>query len=569
MKFKALLKYLLFFLIFLQTSLISLDREKQSKILWPMEMKVPISGSFAEFRNSHMHMGCDFKTFGINGFPVLGLFDSTIKSMSYSTAGYGLSVLIFSPKLGLTARYAHLNDLHGDINGLEDLKHSLLLMGNSSGFNLNIKPNYFSVKSGSKLARTGETGSGVSHLHVEIWDGSGYINPLTLPNYSINDTNPPTIQRVFIDSDKSPTITFDVEKSEEGNYKIIHEGEISLTGKLKFKVSGYDKMISRNPNNIYGLRLVINNLTTYSKILDRMTFKEAGNRDILYDVNKSSLSPAAYVYNFFDQPKNAYSLDLSNYPDKSKVNVELILFDASGNESNILIPITVSKNNLITKSEKPKRTYSSEDKKVSIDTSKAKTIGNGFFSINKIDSLPEEIQIENFYPVGKIYEIEANNISWKNDITGSYEGSFPNKEDSLYIYDKNIKYWISLKTIKSGNKSKFTTTRVGYLTMMRDKSPPVINYPFLMNRDFNLPELKDKNMIDVFYSISDVGSGIVKRTVLLEGKTYPYEYDKYRQYIKLEIPTAIKKYKNRVIVQVQVTDKAGNDSKWFTDVITF
>jgi hypothetical protein len=549
-------------------SLFSIDKEKQAKIEWPLEMKVPISGSFAEFRNSHMHMGCDFKTFGINGFPVLSIFDSTIKTISYSEAGYGLSILLYSPSLGLTARYAHLNDLKGDVEGLEELKRSLLLMGSVDGFSVNLKPDLFFVKAKTKLARTGETGSGVSHLHLEIKDQSGYINPLILPNYSQNDITPPTLQKLFIDSDKSSTMTFTPVKISEGKYKLEKDGDIPLNGKVRFKLGGFDLMTSRNPNNVHGLRLVINGRVTYSKILDRMTFEEASNRDILYDVNKSSLSPAVYVYNFFNQPKNSYSIDLNSLADKTKINVELILSDVSGNESSLLLPIIVDKNlKLNSSNPKNNKVFFSEDKKVSLDTTRAIVTGDGFFQIRKLAALDEDLKYNGFTPSGDIYEIEANNVIWKGNMNGTYEGNFPDKSDSLYIYDRNLKRWIPLKTNKSGNKATFQTNRVGILTMMRDKSPPTINYPYLIHRDFNLPDLKDKNMIEVFYSISDRGSGVSTRTVLLEGMNYPYEYDRDREYIKLEIPKSLKKLKSHVVVQIKLQDWAGNNSDWFADVI--
>jgi hypothetical protein len=56
--------------------------------------------------------------------------------------------------------------------------------------------------------------------------------------------------------------------------------------------------------------------------------------------------------------------------------------------------------------------------------------------------------------------------------------------------------------------------------------------------------------------------------VLFEGNPYPFEYDKDRGFIKLEIPLVLKKYKNFYIIQIQIQDKAGNLSRWFTDIVS-
>lgn len=160
---------------------------KIDSVYWPMQVRLPISGTFAEFRNSHLHMGCDYKTYGINGFSVLSVYDGNIASMSYANNGYGLSINLFSPSLKIYAKYAHLNDLHGDVSGLEELKTALLLLGKPEGFQVKLKPEYFKVKSKDRIARSGETGSGISHLHLELFDGKEYFNPLSFLNYKQED----------------------------------------------------------------------------------------------------------------------------------------------------------------------------------------------------------------------------------------------------------------------------------------------------------------------------------------------------------------------------------------------
>ncbi|MGQ2869572.1 M23 family peptidase, partial [Leptospira santarosai] len=70
--------------------------ELQGKLRFPMEIQTPVSGSFAEYRTHHLHMGADFKTFHLNGFPAIAPFDGVVESVSESPTGYGLNLMLRS-----------------------------------------------------------------------------------------------------------------------------------------------------------------------------------------------------------------------------------------------------------------------------------------------------------------------------------------------------------------------------------------------------------------------------------------------------------------------------------------
>ena len=556
--------FLCFFLL-LET-IYSIENASKKKVFWPLEMMLPISGSFAEYRNSHLHMGCDFKTYGINGFPVLGVFDGYISNMSYSELGYGLSIILSSPSLNLNARYAHLNDLSGEIDGLEELKHSLLLLGNISGFSIKPKQDMFPVKGKSKIARSGETGSGVSHLHLELYDSKGYYNPLNFPNYIQMDKTPPVVQSIFIDSDSGDTFTLIGKKKNEGEYE-LESSLIKTNGKLKIRVAGYDFMTSRNRNNVYRLALKENEKIVFEKILDQMSYKEASNRENLYDINKSSLSPTVYVYNMFNQSKTSYSVNLSDYTIGQKVKLTVELGDSSGNISIANLIVEVGKGDPKSKGQL-RKIFASEDDKLVIDYTNTQITGDGEVQIKKIE-IPEEYKFPGFLKISDSYEVKAVNFSWKGEAKGILMGNFPNKDDDIYIFDTAFKQWVPLHSKRNSKQIEFSLTRLGIIAVMKDKTPPVINYPYLVNRDFNLPEVRDPRMLEKFYAIYDRGSGVSREIkVLLEGSPYPFEYDKDRGFIKLEIPLILKKYKSFYIIQIQVQDKAGNKSDWFTDIVT-
>jgi hypothetical protein len=557
-----------FFLLNFTIPLLGIESEISKKVNWPLEMRLPISGSFAEYRNSHLHMGCDFKTYGINGFPVLSVFDGFVSTMSYSEFGYGLSIILSSPSLNLNARYAHLNDLNGDATGLEELNHSLRLLGNPAGYNVKLKPEMVAVKSKSKIARSGETGSGVSHLHLELFDSKGYYNPLNFPDFVQNDITPPVIQSIFIDSDSGITHSLVLKKKIEGEYE-VEVPSIKTNGKIKIRVAGYDFMTSRNRNNVYRIALKNNQKVIFEKVLDQMSHKDASHRENLYDINKSSLSPAVYVYNLFTQSNTSFSYDLSDLAEAQKINLRVELADASGNISFVNLPIEINHSEIKT-DKVSRKEFNSEDGTLTLDYSGLQIVGDGTIEIKKLNKIPEEYNFPGFLQISDAYEIKAINFSWKGEAKGLLKGNFPNKDDDIYIFDTAFKQWVGLSSKRNQKHIQFSLTRLGIIAIMKDKTPPVINYPYLVNRDFNLPEVKDPRMLEKFYAIYDRGSGVSgEMKVLFEGSPYPFEYDKDRGFIKLEIPLILKKYnKSFYIIQIQIQDKAGNKSNWFTDVVS-
>jgi hypothetical protein len=488
--------------------------------------------------------------------------------MSYANNGYGLSINLFSPSLKIYAKYAHLNDLKGDISGLEELKTALLLLGKPEGFQVKLKPEYFKVKSKERIARSGETGSGISHLHLELFDTKEYFNPLSFLNYKQEDNNPPVIQSLFIDSDNGYSKSFSTINTSKTSYSFTSPEEIKLSGKVKFKVAGFDRISSKNHNNVYAVRLKINELTVFERSFKRMSFKEASEKDSLYDINKSSLSPAFYVYNLYDN-KLSHSIDLNNIDEGKQILVEVSLIDASGNESSLKFRFRTVRNEAYVKP-KPMTKFSSDDEKLSLNFSKTSVLGDGKVTVTKLEKLPVEVLLPNLIQSGNAYQINAYNFSWKGGAEGVFAGSFTEKDEGLYLYDAVLSRWIPIFGKRTANSISFTFTRLGIIAVMRDKSPPTISYPYLIYRHYNLPEIQDLSMLERFYYVSDRGSGISnKMEVLLEGATYPFIFDPDRNFIKLEVPKSLKSVKNPLFIQIRVQDNAGNKSNWFTDIVSF
>jgi hypothetical protein len=552
----------LFFLF--NYSIASIDTNTDD-IAWPLELKLPISGTFAEFRNSHMHMGCDYKTYRMNGFKVLSVFDGHISSISYSPIGYGLSLNVYSPKLQMTAKYGHLNDLQSEVNGLEQFKIALLLLNGTGGFNLKLKPEHFKVKVNQGIANSGETGSGVSHLHLELFNQTEYFNPLSFKNFIQKDTTPPELLALFVDTDQGFAKKFKLNKIEKDSYE-LEQNSIKLSGKVKFKIAGYDRITSKNPNNIYSIELNMNGKKYLHKSFDRMTIQNSHDKEAIYDSNLSSLNPPFYVYNLFSK-SDSYSIDLSQYTVGTAIKVEVVLGDSSGNKSKLNFTVEVGSQEKTLKT-KLETIFESSDKKLKLDFSSAKIHGEGKIQIQKLNSIPEQIKVPQLDILSEVYEVTAVDYSWKGTVAGNFEFSSKNKNESIYLFDSVLNTWFPIHSTKNSNSFKFNFTRLGYIAILKDTFPPIIYYPQLLHRYYNLPEIMEPNMIERFYAISDRGSGISSQfEVYLDGEIYPYHFERDRNFLKLEIPSSLKSNKGFVFLQIRAHDFAGNYSEWFTDIL--
>ncbi len=555
------MKYFFFIIIFSQ-SIFSDDKLKTDDVIWPMKLKLPISGTFAEYRNSHLHMGCDFKTYGINGYPILSVFDGHISSISYSDKGYGLSVNIYSPKLNLTAKYAHLNDFVSDVKDLENLKLALLLL-NDNSFSVKLPKDKFNLKKGQNIARSGETGSGVSHLHLELFDSKEYYNPLIFKDYKQKDNNPPTLLSLFLESDSGYFKKINLISTELSNFEFKEKEEFELSGKLKLKIAAFDRISSKNQNNIFSYSLYINQKLVFEKKFEKMSFSESREKEDIYDSNKSSLSPAYYVYNLFSK-KESYSLDLDEFKTGEKISVKIELKDASSNSSFLNFNIKKMETSKKANSSISKK-FISDDSNLSLDFSKSKITGEGSVQIEKV-SLPENIIHPNLKPVGDAYHISASDYSWKGEVFGEFKSKLNSKNQSLYIYDSVLNRWSPL-SVQSKSPIRFQFSRLGIISILEDNSPPEIYYPYLIYRYYNLPEISNPNLIERFYAVSDRGSGVSSNfEVFLDGEKYPYQFDRDRNFIKLEIPKKLKPELGYILISIRAHDYAGNYSEWFTDI---
>ena len=531
------------------------------KIHWPLNVKSHISGTFAEFRRPGvLHMGIDIKTFGMNGFKVLAPFQGYVNHLRYSQNSYGLSIDLHSPKTGLSARYAHLLDLKGKIKGMELFKNAAILLNDGNPFNLNLPANMFQIGKSMEIASSGESGSGVSHLHFELMDRNGYVNPLAYGDFVKNDYHPPVIVKLFVEDSSGRQEIFEAHKHSEAKYSI--RKKIQANGKIRFKVEAYDLITSANKNNLYQIELLVGNRKVYSRKFDQIPYANYQHeKNLIFDHNRSSLSPPVYVYNLFDS--SGFSVDSENIAKKQ--NGKIILADARGNRSELKF-ILQTNNQTVTEQNKTNRQlFVSGDRQLSLDFSQSIVYGNPDITIEPLQNVPAELKVNGLVPSGKMYKIETTNFTWYQPARGLIRRAIGNNE-ALFLYNTETSRWQTLAHKKRAGQITFEFTRPGIIAIMQDNIAPVIRPTYKMTRNIYLEP--DPDMILRIYSVSDTGSGLDHRfRVMIENQNYPYYYDWDRKAILVEIPKRLSLYRKVIPVYIQASDLAGNKSEWFTDLI--
>ncbi|WP_246057531.1 M23 family metallopeptidase [Leptospira gomenensis] len=537
--------------------------ELQGRILFPMEFQTPVSGSFAEYRVHHLHMGADFKTFHLNGFPAIAPFDGFVESLSESPNGYGLNLVLRSSS-GLKAKFAHLFSVEGVRKELENLRQALHLLSDGT-FSVKFSDHKFSIQQGQAIARIGESGTGVPHLHFELHGNGDTFNPLAYLKMTDKDGTPPELLVLYIDASDGKRFRLPLRKKKEGVYEVQEEEPLKVGGEVRLKLGAFDRMNSRNKNNLFFARLLSEQNVLYERKFEKMSYAEARDHQAIYDSNRSSLNPPVYVYNLF--PNQKPSLDLRTFPEGKEVSLEIIGGDKAGNISSLKLKLLNA--GFKTTQEKDLSTeYYSTDKRILIKTPKGNTFGKGNLLIEKVATLPENSLPEGLILKSEPIEIESTGVHWSGEARLLWKGMQLKKGENLYLFEVGTKRWTVLKTVSGAEGTTSILNKIGILAVLDDRSKPKIEHPFLISRHRFTEEVRPPSVIERMYSISDIGSGYAGGAeILLDGESFPYEFESDRKMILVKIPKTFRKFKKKLLLQARIRDRAGNVSDWLTDLI--
>ena len=162
---------------------------------WPLDMQPALSSTFGETRASGFHAGIDLKTWGKTGYPVHAVADGWVERLRTSPWGYGRA-LYQRLDDGRIDVYAHLE---GFFEPAAERVRAAQLASRRYTVNLWPKRGEIPVRRGQVIARTGQSGAGPPHLHLEVRDAHSVpVNPLLQGLGPVVDTTPPTLRRVLV-----------------------------------------------------------------------------------------------------------------------------------------------------------------------------------------------------------------------------------------------------------------------------------------------------------------------------------------------------------------------------------
>ncbi len=303
---KKLRNYLLLILLLLPTCAFSIQNP-----LWPLDIEISQSSSFAEFRGFRFHAGIDLRTQRRNGLPVRAIEDGFVSRMKVQFRGYGYALYIDHPKLQKRVVYGHLQDFSGDMKVYADAK--LQKIGQRFGIDDFFGPDRFPVKKGQIVALSGETGSGPPHLHFEVRNFADDPEAPALIGYRPADKIFPEFHHFYIEPFSFPceiNRSFLPYKGSlhklKGRPATLHD-KPEICGKVGFKIGVSD---NNGLGNVFGVEKLIlssGDYVLFARNFHRYTYAQNQQCYLVYDYLRSNQKGTGYVVNLFKLPGETLS----------------------------------------------------------------------------------------------------------------------------------------------------------------------------------------------------------------------------------------------------------------------
>lgn len=236
-------------------------------LLWPLDLDPALSSTFGETRSTAFHAGIDLKTWGRTGYEVRAVGSGHVTRVRTSPWGFGRAVYL-KLRDGRTVVYAHLESFSPALT--KRVRAAQKKTGRYT-VDLWLKEGELPVARGEVIARSGESGAGPPHLHLEIRNaGNVPVNPL-LHDYSVTDTKAPTLQRIaLVPMDHASRVNgrprpVPLKLRPDGAGKFSAPGPVRVHGRIGIAVEGYDRAdAAANKLAPLGNRLLVDGVERFS-----------------------------------------------------------------------------------------------------------------------------------------------------------------------------------------------------------------------------------------------------------------------------------------------------------------
>jgi hypothetical protein len=552
----------LFFIIFFQFKMAD---SIQAEIIWPIDRPQRITSTFGEFREVRFHHGLDVSCGGRKGFKIFTADDGYVSSVMYQKWGIGYAVFV-RHKSGLITFYGHMDRFSSIILKNSKVREYYNHIINRKDFRIDFTNPEITLKKGTLIGYSGDSGRGIEHFHFELRDrDNNPINPLRF-GFRVRDKTAPVIEELYlvpldgyshVDGFSTESVYGIVPQDrKKSTYMLDVDYLPTIAGRIGVKVKVYDRVGYRNKVAVYGVESYINDKRRFRIVFDKIVRKFSHKMGLYYDYDNSNYNHFTYfLYSRLTQ-KDIIKTDESG----EIIVLKIVCYDANYNKSVLKVRLKTGKvldapdyqyrPNLI-----PGRSLEmiSVDDIFRIEFSEDSALYKEMLVVD-IDN-PFWSTIKGLSVKSRVYSVKPTNLCIDKPafISVRYSDSDYQKV-GIYMMNGDNNFFSFLSNDYDEGKKAFVaeTWRVGDFFLIRDDSPPEIWYR-------KGRRLRRRSSIKLY--VRDIGTGIDLSKVYLkvDRKVVFWDYDPDKHYIEILPHNSIwERGKHSIVIQIR--DGAGNKS---------